>query len=109
MREQKGCCIAILGMGRSGTSALAGGLKILGVDLGRNLIAADELNTKGYFENTAVVTLNRSLLRAIGSYDSDFQCIDDKTWASPVAVRYRRPILDFLNREFFDARIFALK
>ena len=44
--------ILILGMHRSGTSALAGLLARLGVELGNDLYGADaEANARGFFEH----------------------------------------------------------
>ena len=66
--------ISILGMHRSGTSALAGALHKLGADLGPQSSwlqpAAD--NPRGFFEYEPVVDLNRDVLSALGG-----------TWSSP--------------------------
>lgn len=57
----------VLGMARSGTSAIARGLKALGIDLGSRLIAGDQAwNAKGFFEDTEIVySINRSVLAAL--------------------------------------------
>lgn len=58
--------LLVLGMHRSGTSAVAGLLHALGLDPGpvTTLIAADEFNQDGYWEQRPVVQLNDDLLRA---------------------------------------------
>ena len=56
--------ILVVGTGRSGTSAMAGTLKILGAYLGEDLKPGDGLNAKGYFENTRITDLNKALLSA---------------------------------------------
>ena len=104
-----GCCIAIVVMGRSGTSAFAGALRLLGVHFGANLIATDELNPKGYFENSAVLAINRALLREIGSYHGDFQSLHLINWQTPSLSGLRETILDLLNREFSNTSLFAIK
>jgi hypothetical protein len=58
-------CVVILGMHRSGTSALAGVLQQLGVDFGDDLIGATPANPKGHFELTAAVQMNDHLLRRV--------------------------------------------
>lgn len=58
--------ILVVGTGRSGTSAMAGSLKILGACLGQDLKPADPANTKGYFENTRITALNKVLLTEAG-------------------------------------------
>jgi hypothetical protein len=44
-------CVVLLGMHRSGTSALGGMLDILGISMGTELMSATDANKKGYFEN----------------------------------------------------------
>ncbi|MBE9481821.1 MAG: sulfotransferase family protein, partial [Bacteroidetes bacterium] len=60
-------CIFILGMHRSGTSAITGVLKILGVNLGSSLMPPLEDNPKGYFENLNVFKVNEEILGSINS------------------------------------------
>ena len=55
--------IVVLGMHRSGTSAITRGLEVLGVELGGNLIPpAVNDNAKGFFEDRDIVDFNISLL-----------------------------------------------
>ena len=63
----------VLGMARSGTSAIARGLQALGVDLGDKLTPANaEWNPKGFYEDTEIVyKINRGVLFAL-----------DYTWMS---------------------------
>lgn len=65
MTEQKNVYV-VLGMARSGTSAITRGLQALGVDLGNHLIPAnDKWNAKGFFEdNDIVYKINRRVLTA---------------------------------------------
>lgn len=58
--------VFVIGMHRSGTSALAGALSSLGVNLGNNLIAGDANNPKGYFENLDIVEINEAILKSLG-------------------------------------------
>ena len=52
-------CAIVLGMHRSGTSALAGTLHHLGVNMGSRLLVGNrETNPKGHFEDTELVMLN---------------------------------------------------
>ncbi|MFZ3184682.1 MAG: glycosyltransferase [Pseudomonas sp.] len=55
--------LVVLGMHRSGTSALTRGLQVLGVALGDNLMPAFEgNNTKGFWEDLEVVAINDAAL-----------------------------------------------
>ena len=59
--------IVVLGMHRSGTSALTRGLETLGVSLGENLMpAAEGNNSKGFWEDLEIVALNDALLAEMG-------------------------------------------
>lgn len=61
--------VVVLGMHRSGTSAMMGALNQLGVFLGdpRQLYDADEWNARGYYEHAGIVTLNNAQLARVGS------------------------------------------
>jgi GT2 family glycosyltransferase len=60
--------IVVLGMHRSGTSALTRGLQALGVDLGNNLMPAiSGNNEKGFFEDLEIYQLNNQILHALKS------------------------------------------
>lgn len=62
----KQTCILVLGMHRSGTSALTGVLGLLDVYLA-DTIKGDENNKKGYFENWKVQQLNDRIFSSIKS------------------------------------------
>ena len=58
--------LLVLGMHRSGTSAVAGALRLAGVDLGADLMAPAADNPKGFFEHAGVVAIHDRLLQALG-------------------------------------------
>jgi len=58
--------VLVLGMHRSGTSAMARSLQCLGIDLGEELIGAHPCNPKGFFEDATVYACNRALLAMQG-------------------------------------------
>lgn len=57
----------VLGMHRSGTSAVTQMLALAGAQLPRNLMPGDEHNARGYFEPWRIAVLNDERLRAAGS------------------------------------------
>jgi GT2 family glycosyltransferase len=59
--------VIVLGMHRSGTSALTRGLTTLGVELGKSIVGGDGYNQKGYFEDPEVVQINDIILEKLGS------------------------------------------
>lgn len=66
-RSRKQTLIVVLGMHRSGTSATARGLQVLGVELGDMLAPPKEDNAKGFWEDIELNALNIEMLEAIGS------------------------------------------
>ncbi|MCP4466502.1 MAG: hypothetical protein GY813_07120, partial [Halieaceae bacterium] len=58
--------VVVLGMHRSGTSAIAGLLEQLGASLGNCLIPAAADNTLGFFEDAECVALNDEILSELG-------------------------------------------
>ena len=56
--------ILVLGMKRSGTSALTKGLEVMGVSLGNHLMPPNEFNKKGYWEDWDFHELNFEMLKA---------------------------------------------
>src|ERR1700690_93442 len=58
--------LVVLGMHRSGTSALTGMLHHLGVALGSRLMAASPDNPRGYWEHSDIVATHERLMAALG-------------------------------------------
>lgn len=58
--------VVVLGMHRSGTSAVARGLQALSVYLGDNFLDAQPENPTGYWEDKSIVELNDRVLAAFG-------------------------------------------
>lgn len=70
--------VVVLGMHRSGTSAITRGLAALGVDLGKHLIAGIENdNAKGYFEDAEVHYVCDKVLAHFGRSWSSLQPLED--------------------------------
>lgn len=67
MNQAQGKVVVVLGMHRSGTSALTRGLTVLGVSLGENLMPANAgINAKGFWEDLEIVAINDALLAQLG-------------------------------------------
>jgi len=68
--EKSKMAVIVLGMHRSGTSAVTRGLEVLGVQLGDNLHPSGEDNPKGFWEDKDCLQLNERILSYLGSaYD----------------------------------------
>lgn len=91
--------VCIVGMHRSGTSAVAGCLKLAGVDFGPEslLMRPSPANPKGYFESLEVVGIHERLLRGLGARWDDPQLRGDWWLTLPARVA-QRAITDWLSR-----------
>jgi hypothetical protein len=107
--SSKNRAIIVLGMHRSGTSAFAGVLSLLGVDLGSKLLAASATNQAGYWEHSEVVTIHDKLLMALGSSWDDPAPLPVGWLASPEVALYRARLLEIIRADFAAAPLWALK
>ncbi len=101
--------IVVLGMHRSGTSAVCGALDVLGVNFGKHLQPANEANPKGYWEHPEIFALHDELLRSLGSrWDNDSPL--PSNWVERDITRDIRSLLiRVLERDFAHASLFGLK
>ncbi|WP_440958858.1 glycosyltransferase [Oceanicaulis sp. LC35] len=84
MTDKTAIAIMVLGMHRSGTSALTRVLNLLGADLPEDLVPANAYNKSGYWEPSDVVALNDGWLSKAGaSWDAPFLPDGDMTQALP--------------------------
>lgn len=102
-------CVFVLGMHRSGTSALTGLLQLLGVDLGSDMMAPRVDNEKGFFENNQVVKLNERILTALGSDWDDLRPLPVGWWEREDIRVFEDEIAGVLAGEFGEAGLFAIK
>ena len=69
MEQQKRTAIIVLGMHRTGTSALTRVLNLLGAELGSDLLAAQPDNETGIWEHRPIMEIHE---RILGALDSDW-------------------------------------
>jgi len=67
MTTERPTALVVLGMHRSGTSAVAGALVARGANAGRALLPSTSDNANGYFEDARLVAASDALLAAAGS------------------------------------------
>jgi glycosyltransferase involved in cell wall biosynthesis/GT2 family glycosyltransferase len=101
--------LLVLGMHRSGTSAVAGVLAQLGVDFTEHLIPPDEDNPKGYFEHADVWRLDQHLLESIGSDWNDPAALPAGWQDSEPARGASEALLAIIRRDFAGVRLAGLK
>jgi len=108
-KAQQRTCILVLGMHRSGTSAITGVLEHLGVDTPSTPMGAHPTNPKGFFESQKMYQLHEKLLASAGTSWSDWQRFSPGWFDSPAAGEFQDMALEALAQEFGTSRLFVLK
>ncbi|HJR12335.1 MAG TPA: glycosyltransferase [Rhodanobacteraceae bacterium] len=93
--------ILVLGMHRSGTSAVTRCLNLLGAEVGNKLLSPAEDNRSGFWEHADVVAVHEELLRDLGRVWHDARVLPDG-WLLSAAARKARDRLAKLIADDFD-------
>jgi hypothetical protein len=105
-----GSTIIVLGMHRSGTSALAGLLSSAGAEFGDRLIAADaSVNPKGFWEHEEIVALHDRALAALGMSWDDPRRMPEGWTDAPELRPLRTELLRIVRRDFSEVPLWGLK
>ncbi len=109
MSKKTHTAVIVLGMHRSGTSALGGVLSQLGCDLPAHLMPAHESNPKGFFESMAIYELNDAILASGGSSWYDWLPFNRTWFQSPPAGEFADRAAEALREEFGGSSLFVMK
>ena len=101
--------LLVLGMHRSGTSAVAGALRLAGVDLGTDLMAPAADNPRGFFEHAGVVAIHDRLLHALGRAWNDPRPLPAGWLESAAASTASAELEALLRAEFGASPLWAVK
>jgi hypothetical protein len=101
--------IVVLGMHRSGTSAITRGLEVLGVNLGNNLYPAEIDNPKGFWEDNEFLAINEQLLASIGSTSDQLGLMNWKTLMQPNIEPIRLRAENLVREKCVKNSIWAFK
>lgn len=104
-------CVIVCGLHRSGTSAVARLVNLLGADIAGDLLPKDPSNSRGYWESQAVVDVHADLLRAIGTAPDPFDPVPLRAdWLTTGFARDAKSRLaDLIQSEFSGSRLFVVK
>ncbi|GAB4525262.1 MAG: sulfotransferase [Amphiplicatus sp.] len=103
-------CVLVVGMHRSGTSALTRMFSLLGCDLPKTLLPASRNdNDLGFWESQPIMELNNRILESAGTSWDDWQAINPGWFRSPRAAQFRDEALALLREEFGESRLFVFK
>ena len=108
MLESRRTAIVVMGMHRSGTSALTRTLNLLGATLPNDLLRSKQSNPRGFWESKKLYTLHESLLASVNSSWDDYQRLD-KDWMEKQFTHHREQIKEAIAQEFGEAPLFVLK
>ncbi|WP_306223452.1 sulfotransferase family protein [Bosea beijingensis] len=109
VRSNPQVCIPVLGMHRSGTSAVTRVINLLGVDLGKNLMGATPANPRGHWERLDLYDFHEAVLAEIGSAWNDPGPIDPCRFDMPAAAKWPDRLSKIIASEFAESHLFAVK
>ncbi|TDK50902.1 hypothetical protein [Antarcticimicrobium luteum] len=101
--------LVVLGMHRSGTSALAGVLGHMGGDLPKDLMGPADMNAKGFFESNRITGLNDKLLASAGYTWFSLPRFPATWFASPKADEFLEQTVEAIEAEYGRSHLFVMK
>ena len=101
--------LLVLGMHRSGTSALTRVLNLLGVALGDDLMPPGDDNPLGFWEHQGIVSVHEALLVALDRRWDDPRPMPDGWLDSEPAREAGDAIAAIVRRDFAGVRLWAVK
>jgi GT2 family glycosyltransferase/glycosyltransferase involved in cell wall biosynthesis len=108
-RPAKRTCILVLGMHRSGTSALTRVLSLLGAALPRHVMGAGDGNAAGHWEPARLVAFHDRMLGELDSAWHDWRPLDLETFAPERIRGIKAEIRQIVAEEFDEEPLFIIK
>ncbi len=101
--------ILVLGMHRSGTSAVGGVISALGVGGPKTWAPPAVDNPRGHFESAALLVAHDEMLATAGSHWSDWRPVNPQWLHSKAAEQHRQHIKTIIIEEFGDEPLIFIK
>lgn len=101
--------LLVLGMHRSGTSAVSGALALCGVHLGQDLMPPGPDNPRGFWEHAGVVAIHERLLEALDRRWDDLRAMPAGWLSHPATAQARDELRVLLKAEFGGQPLWAVK
>lgn len=108
MSENLKKVLVVLGMHRSGTSAISGTFVRLGITPPARLIQAEPMNARGFYESEAITGFNEELLGHLGTTWFDANLLKEG-WADSLDPTWYKRAAETLNTEYGEADIALMK
>lgn len=110
MKMEPKMLVAVLGMHRSGTSAITRGLRVLGVELGERLLEPQVgSNEKGFWEDGDITALNDDVLAALGHDWHSLTPISESELLGPLAESFKLRAVQLLRDRYASLDCFGVK
>jgi hypothetical protein len=109
MAYRESRAVVVVGMHRSGTSAIVRGLAALSVYLGNDFLDAQPENPTGYWEDRGIVELDERVLKALRLRWDDTTSIDPRRLGGWRMWRLRRETIGYLRRHFTNRPLWGFK
>lgn len=110
MNKEKKHVVIVLGMHRTGSSAITRGLLALGVDLGSRLMEPIAgINEKGFFEDLDVYELNEALLHEFAEAWWTLTPLSPQALSGPIAQRFKLRAVTLVRHKLQSASFLGLK
>lgn len=103
------CAVVIVGVGRSGTSAITRGVQALGVELGTHLRPGGGKNPTGFFEDERLLAINRRLKRLLRIRGDSVRLIDDEEWRAPGVCSLQQEAIATMREGFGQYPLWGYK
>lgn len=103
--------VCILGMHRSGTSAITRIFNLLGVYLGKeeDLLPANDGNPEGYWEHARIVEVHDELLKALGGRWAITIPLPHEWWKTSEVAPFRNKLKKIILDEFSGSELWGWK
>jgi hypothetical protein len=101
--------VLVLGMHRSGTSAITRGMQALGVYLGDDFLDPQPDNPTGYWEDINIFEINERLLGVFGLRWEDVGLINDDLWQDTEVDALREEAIEYLGAKFTSHPLWGFK
>lgn len=109
MKNKDKIAVLIIGMHRSGTSAITRVANLLGLYLGDFTTAASQYNAKGYWEHTNIVPINDEILNTLGSSWYDTMPLPKDWWQNHKLDIYKQKLETILLDDFKNSHLWGIK
>ena len=102
-------CVLVLGMHRSGTSAMTRAVSAMGAALPSNLIPALLDNEEGFWESADIVAIHNRFMVALGYGWNDPRVLPPEAYRTEAAATCRDELTAVLRRDFAEQKLFVIK